>query len=147
VLSWLIGGIDQITVGLQSRRGGHVRYVARSENVKHALAGREEVVGDNPSVTAPPHGFRAHYPAAPRVPELAQVQEPVTKLIAQGVVGIVVKTVVFLGRVELERHLARAATQSPERRDVLISDFEWLKRLGQGVTIILRICALHDSST
>ena len=62
-------------------------------------------------------------------------------MIAEGVVGIVVKTVVFPERVELERHLARAAAQSPERRDVLISDFERLKRLGQGVTVILRIGA------
>jgi hypothetical protein len=143
VLRWLLGGIDQITVGLQSRRGGHARFfhVARSENVKHALAGREEVVGDDPSVTAPPHGFRAHDSATPRVSELAQIREPITKMIAQGVVGIVVKTVVFPERVEPARHLARAAAQASERRDVLISDFERLKRLGQGVTVKLRIGA------
>jgi hypothetical protein len=35
----------------------------------------------------------------------------------------------------------RAATQSTERRDVPIADFERLERLGQGVTVILRIGA------
>jgi hypothetical protein len=138
-----------MTVGLQSRRSGHVRFVhvARPENVKHALAGRDEVVGDDPSVTAPPNSFRAHDSAAPRVPELAQMQEPITKMIAQGVVGIVVKTVVVPERVELGRHFARAAAQSPERRDVLIADFERLKRLGQRVTVILRIGTVRTSTT
>src|SRR4029077_16269757 len=96
-LCWLLGCVDQVTVGLHSRRGGDVRffYMVGSENVKHLLPCRQQVVGDDASVTAPPHGFRAHDRAAPRMPELAQMREPVTKIIAEGVVGIVMKTVVF----------------------------------------------------
>jgi hypothetical protein len=39
----LLAGIHHATVGLQSCRGGHVRLfeVARSENVKHTLAGSQ----------------------------------------------------------------------------------------------------------
>src|SRR6516225_5460984 len=51
------------------------------------------------------------------------------------------KTVVLPERVEFERHLARAPTQSTERGDVLVADSERLKRLGQGFAVILRIGA------
>src|SRR5690349_15742202 len=105
-----------MAVGLRSRRGGHLRllHMPCAEDVKYVLAGRKQVVGNNPPVTAPPNRFRAHDGTSPCTPELAQMREPVGKLIAECIVRIVVKTIVFPKRVELARHLACPATQSPE---------------------------------
>src|SRR5690242_4488428 len=132
-----------MAVGLRSRRGGHLRllHMPWAEDVKYVLARRKQVVGNNPSVTAPPNRFRAHDGTSPCAPEFAQMREPVGKLVAECIICVVVKTIVFPKRVELARHLARPAAQSPKRGDVLITDFERLQRMRQGVVVILRIGA------
>src|SRR5947209_19162810 len=75
------GSIEQPAVHLQSRRFGHLRLVdmARSQDVKHALSGRKEIVGNDAPVTAPPHRLRAHDGAALRMACLAQAREPLMK--------------------------------------------------------------------
>ena len=131
-MRWRLGGIEEATIGLRSCRGRYVGFfhVVRSQNMKYALAGCQQVVGDDSSVTAPPQGFRAHDCAVAFVSELAQKRETLKELVAKGVVSIIVKTRIFPERVELGRHLARSAAQTSERRDVLVSDFEPRKRSG-----------------
>src|SRR6185312_8479875 len=107
--------------------------MSRSENVKHAFAGRQQVVGDDPPVTAPPHRLRAYERAAARVREFAKMREAIAIFVAQGIVGIVVKTVILPEAIEPGRHFPRAATQPAERGDMLVADLERFERLGQGV--------------
>src|SRR5690242_19904782 len=79
-----LGRIDQTAVGPRARRFGHVCFLdlARSKNMKDALAGRQEIVGNDTSMTTPPHALRAHDRASPRVPEFAKMRESFTKIVA-----------------------------------------------------------------
>ena len=53
----------------------HVRWLRSSfrENVDHRFAGGDKVVGDDPTVTSPPHSLGAHDGASLRMPELPKL--------------------------------------------------------------------------
>src|SRR5690349_9847293 len=119
---------------LQKRRVGHafafgpraVVHVRRldmagPEDVEHALAGREQVVRDDAAVAAPPDGLRAHDGAALCMPDLEQAGEAMAEALAQRVVGVIMKARVLPEAVQLGRHIALAAAQAAELRDVLVA--------------------------
>src|SRR5262245_57254006 len=62
--------------------------------MKHLLAGGDQVVRDNSPMASPPHGLRTHNCALPGMSQFAQLDEPGMKVLAHGVVGVVVKALV-----------------------------------------------------
>src|SRR5579871_3607452 len=72
-LRCVLGRIDQSTRTLHFRgrvdRG--LLDMTRTENVEHALARREQIIGNDPAVTAPPHRLGAHDGAALGPPAFA----------------------------------------------------------------------------
>ena len=68
--------IDDCLIGLDEGAGGQASWfhAIGCHEVKHGFAARDQVVGDNPPMTAPPHSFRAHDGAAS---EAAQGDEPI----------------------------------------------------------------------
>jgi beta-lactamase class C len=135
------GRISQDPSGL-GPRGDRQRGpigVAGGQDVKHRLACRDQIVRDDPAVTAPPHRFRAHDRAGLRVTELAQPAQPGAERLAHGVVRIMVKAGVLPERIGLRRHVAAVSTQAPERGDVRIADAGLRQCLGQDIAVVLRV--------
>lgn len=67
----------------------------RAKDVVDALSGANEIIGDDPPVTAPPNRFRAHDGRALLMPQVAELSQTVVELLGQGVVGVVAKARVF----------------------------------------------------
>src|SRR5262245_32156464 len=61
-----VGRIDQCTRRARLGRNRRLRRfdVAGTKDMKHALAGSDQVVGDDAPMAAPPESFRAHDSAA-----------------------------------------------------------------------------------
>ena len=74
ILAW-IGRIDQRPIWLQACRVSHARRLdaVRGKDVKDILSSREQIVRNDAPVASPPHRFRAHDCATPRVSCLAQL--------------------------------------------------------------------------
>lgn len=68
---------------------------AWAKHVNHLLAGSKQVVGDDPTVTAPPDGLGAHDGRALLVAQLAQCPQRLAELRRECVVGVVVKAAVL----------------------------------------------------
>jgi hypothetical protein len=73
------------------------------------------------------------------VPELAQPGQAGSKLVAHGVVRIIVKTLIFPKRIHVRRHIPLLAAESPELGDMLITDFKLGQSLGELHGIVLRV--------
>src|SRR5579862_1943510 len=84
----LPGGIDQRAVGSQLRRLGHHGGfdLPGAEQMKDGLARRQQIVCDDPAMTAPPHGFSAHDGAGLGASALAQTRQCFAENRAHGVV-------------------------------------------------------------
>src|SRR5690606_12985784 len=79
--------------GTRRHRGGV--DAAGAHDVPDILAPGQQVVGDDAAVAAPPNRFGAHDGAAPLVSDGYQLVQPLAKLIAHCIVGVVVKAVVL----------------------------------------------------
>jgi hypothetical protein len=79
--------------------------------VEDLVAVGEQVVGDDPSVAAPPHRLGAHHGGGPLGAPAVQVVEGVAELLGQRVVGVVVEAAVLPPAVDLVGHaLARSSS-------------------------------------
>ena len=61
----------------------------------------EQIIGDDPPVTAPPDGLRAHDRATPISAKLFQPRQPTAELFREGIVGIIVEALVGPKAVDL----------------------------------------------
>ena len=68
--------------------------------MENAFARANEIIGDDPPVTAPPNRFRTHDDRALLVPQVAERDQTVVELLGQCVVGVVPKARVFPEQVE-----------------------------------------------
>jgi len=118
--------------------GGIVRDVWLTEN-DVALIRRQQIVGNDASMAAPPHGFGTHDGAAVRPSKLAQSRQSRTESFAHGVVGVIVKTFILPEGVERRRHITLPPAQAAERRDVLIPNLVRSKRRPKLIRIVLRV--------
>jgi hypothetical protein len=66
-----------------------------AKDVKNALAGANEIIGDDPPMTAPPNRFRAHNDRALLVPQVAKRSQTVVEPFGQRIVGVIAKARVF----------------------------------------------------
>ena len=107
--------------GLVSGRGLNM---SMTENVKYDLAGRQQVVGDDPSMAPPPQRFRACDGATPCTPDFAQVIKTCAKAVAHRVVGVIVEAFVLPERIDVGRQSAIAAAKASKRCHVLVADAE-----------------------
>src|SRR2546430_1173775 len=115
-------GQRSILSALGGRREMGSRDVVRPENMEDGLPRADQVVGDEAPMALPPQGFRAHDRAALRAAQLAQHDEAGMKLVAHGVVGVVVKALVRPEGVHGRRDVYLSSPETPESGDVLIAD-------------------------
>src|ERR1700720_3379852 len=108
--------------------------------MEYSLAGRQEIVRDDPPVAAPPDRLGAHDRAAPLTAERPQPREAGAERLAQLIVGENVEALHAPERVDLGADVLRLA-QAAERRHVLVADLERRERAGKRVAVILRVGA------
>jgi hypothetical protein len=94
--------------------------VLRSQDVEHTFARSDKIVSNDPSVASPPDGLRAHGHTCRGVSHFAQPRQTGSKFIAQGIIGVVVKPLIFPKRIQFSRHIATSQAKPAKRRDVLI---------------------------
>src|SRR5437660_1590334 len=70
-----------------------------------AVPAREEIVGDDPAMAAPPHRLRAHDRAAPPASQLDEPGKARAERVACGVVGVIVEAAVLPQRIAPRRNL------------------------------------------
>ena len=95
-----------------------------AQDMKHCLARGHQVVRDDAPMTAPPHGFRAHDCAAPRMSQLPQLGKAGAEGVGHGVVGVVMKALVLPKGVYDRRDLPTMASQPSKRRDVDVANLD-----------------------
>jgi hypothetical protein len=69
-----------------------------------AAAVKHEVIGDDPSVAAPPYRFRAHDCRSPTCGKLEQPFKARAELVGQRIISIIVEALVVPEAVDLGRH-------------------------------------------
>jgi len=99
----------------------------------------EEVIGDDPPMTAPPDSFRTHDRAPSPLTPVQQPRQADVKLGGQRVIGIVVETLVRPEAIDLGRHGPRLFPQPSEFRDLHMPDLPARKLLRQGIEVELRV--------
>src|SRR5690242_6492200 len=99
------------------------------------MSGGEQVIGDDPPMAAPPHGFGAHDRAPLASSERQQSLHPLAKAVGQRVVGVVVKALVAPQAVDLGRDLVTPAAQAAELADELVPDLELRQLAGQRIEV------------
>ena|SRR4029079_941800 len=107
--------------------------------MKHDFAFRDEVVGDDPSMTAPPHRLCAHDGTTLAAAKLYQMGKTIMERLAHGVISVVVKTVVCPKCIDLRRYISLTFSQSAKLRQMTVLDIEWHQALRQHITVILGI--------
>ena len=133
--------IGQRAIRFQYGASGEMRWsdVIGPQNVEHRFARRYEIVGNYPSMAPPPDGLSTHYCRCRSMPELTQPSQTGSKLVAHGVVRIIVKALIFPKRIHARRHIPVLAAESPEFGDMLITDFKLGQSLGELRGIVLRV--------
>src|SRR5690625_7829479 len=101
---------------LRARRQLRGLDAVASHQVKGLLAPRQQVIGDDAPVAAPPDRLGAHDGATPLAPDLDQRLEPSLEFLGERMIRIVVKTGALPEAVDLRGSLLRAAAQAPQRR-------------------------------
>ncbi len=87
--------------------------IAFAENVKDILPGGDEIVGNDTTMAAPPDGLGAHDDGVGPMSHLTQLFEPLSELLAQGVISEIVETHILLESVDVRRDVALNAAQTP----------------------------------
>ena len=98
-----------------------------SQNVKHCLSRRYQIVCNYSPMTPPPDGLGTHCCTYCCVSELTQPCEAKSKLLARRVVRIVVKTLIVPKRIHIRRHVPPPSAEASECRDVRRSRSETRK--------------------
>ena len=101
-----------------------------TEDVEHRLAGGDQVVRDDASMTAPPERFGAHNRAPLRVTQSAELGEFRSELSAHGVIGTIVKALVHSVGIHGRGNILVLAPQSSQSGHVLIANQESGQRFG-----------------
>ena len=98
-------GIAQRPVGHYARTGRECRRVGltRFHDVLDAHPAGQQVIGDDPAMTAPPHGFGAHDRALIIACEGAQRIKAGAEFVSFGVVGVITECRDALVRIERGR--------------------------------------------
>src|SRR5919108_5789081 len=68
---------------------------SRRQEMNDGLAGENQIIGDNPSMAAPPYGFRAHDRAWCCFTQADEFLQSRAKRVAHRVVGIIPETLIF----------------------------------------------------
>ena len=136
-----IGRIGQRPIWLQACHGSHTRRLdaVRGKDVKDVLLSREQIVRNDAPVASPPHRFRAHDGAAPRVSCLAQLSQAGSEGTCRRVIRIVVKALVFPERIHRRRHVACFASPTPQRGYVCVTDLIYGQSPRDCLLIVMRI--------
>src|SRR5205807_7808953 len=123
--------------------GGHARRrdAILAEKMEHRPARGDQVIRYDPPMTPPPEGFGTHDGARLRLSQCAQPDEAGMENLSQGVVRIIVKTLVLPECIHAWRNVPLLAAQAAQRGDVLISDLKLRQRLGQLIAVVLRVRA------
>ena len=100
------------------------RDAAVGEDVKDALAAGEKIVGDDPTMAAPPYRLRAHDRAAPAAAQFGEPGETRSERAAFGIVGVIVEAAVLPQCVAPRRNIRLAAAPSAQFANVLVADTE-----------------------
>src|SRR5215472_7936044 len=99
--------------------------------MEYGLAGGEQIIGNDPTMAAPPQRLCTHDRAALPAPGRGQEREAVAEGLTHGIVGIIMKAVVVPKCIDARRHVVRTSAQAAEHRDMLIVDagaFEGLRQ-------------------
>lgn len=92
--------------------------------MKDAFAGDEQVVGNDPTVTPPPHGLSTHHGAALDGAQFPQSGEAELEAGAHCVICIVVKALIFPKAVDPGRNILRSPPEAAELGDMFIANFK-----------------------
>jgi hypothetical protein len=90
--------------------------------MEYRLAGRDEVVGNYSSMASPPDVLSTHYCRSGPVPKFAKLGEAGPKLIAHGVVRIIVKAPIFPKCIHVRGHVSLLATEASQLDDMFIAN-------------------------
>jgi len=107
--------------------------------MEYCLARRDEIVSNYSSMAPPPDGLSTHYGIDRSVPEFAQPGHAGPKLVAHGLVRIIVKALSFPERIHVRRHIPHPAAESPELGDVLIANLKIGQSVGELRSVVLRV--------
>lgn len=123
-----------------------------SQDMEDVIAGGEKIVGDDPSMAAPPDRLSAHDGAPALGSKISQPGEPLGERIGQGVVRIVPKTP------HLPKSIHRGilgmlfSSKAAEFGEMLIPDLPRRQGVAEGLLVELRVGArsrhgpyVHDS--
>ena len=125
------------------RGGGHARRLDAilAHQVKDRAAAHQQIVGNDPAVTTPPHRFGAHDRGRPLVGEARELVEPFGKGIGQRIIGVIVEAAVLPEAIHFRRDVMGAAPKPAEPSDPVVADLPFGERARKRVGIILGVGA------
>src|SRR5690554_1563147 len=109
--------------------------------MKNHLAPRQQVVGDNSAVAAPPDSFGAHHGAAVFPAQPNKLIKASLKCFCKRVIGIIMETLILPEAVNRGISLLAFVSQAAELFNELVADIKRSKAQGQVVLIVLRVGA------
>lgn len=83
-------------------------------------AARHQMIGNDAAMATPPDGLGTHDGAALAFTAFDQVLQAFAKCVSTGVVGVIVKAVIFPKAIELPGQLLGLRPQTAQGRDVLV---------------------------
>jgi len=133
--------IDDRPVRLNSGTGSEAcRFqTTPSHDMEYRFSLRDQIIGNNPPVAAPPHGFRTHDRAASSGPLVEQVFETRPERRRERVVGVVVETLVRPETVDVPRQPFAFPAQAPQGCHMLIGNAAGCQGRWQSLLVELRI--------
>src|SRR5690348_8176179 len=96
-----------------------------TENMKHGLATGDQIVRYDPTMAPPPYRLCAHNRAPGSVTQIAECVQPNAKVLAQGIIRVVMKALDLPKRIHSFWYVVLASAQTSKRGDVRISDLEF----------------------
>jgi hypothetical protein len=115
------------------------RRLRLADDVHDRHAAREQVVGDDPAMAAPPHRLGAHDRDGRALRDREQLVEAGVELRRQRIVGVVAERGDVPGVVRERRRFLRLAAPAAERRDRGVSDRR--DRIPEDIAVELRVRA------
>jgi len=86
-----------------------------TQDVEHTLMRGQQIIGDDSPMASPPYGFGAHDGTGGRMTKFLQPRQCVSECLAEGVIRVIVKTLILPKRVDVRRNFALPAAQAAER--------------------------------
>ncbi len=109
--------------------------------MKHLVALRDQIIGDDAPVAAPPARFGAHDRTDMRAVESVEFHHPLAEIRRGCIVGIIAKTGVLPERVSRRRAVPHMSTKAAQPFQVAVADLEGRQNVGKAVAIELGIGA------